>query len=82
MKQHWQLTTSGNQSGQLNLPRNFIPCHCNDNFPKAGSGLTHARPAWGELVAGRALAAVVPGDVDALGIALAQVLATVAFVNV
>lgn len=44
--------------------------------------LTHARAAGGELVARRALAAVVPGDVDALGVALAQVLAAVTLVNV
>lgn len=60
-------------------PQTTIPCK---KALRAGSGLTHTCPAGGELIAGRALAAVVPGDVDALGVALAQVLATVAFVNV
>ena len=44
--------------------------------------LTHARSAGGELEAGRALAAVTAGNVDAVSVALAQVVPAVALVDI
>lgn len=45
-------------------------------------GLTHAGPVGRQLKAGRALAAVAARNVDAVGVALAQVVAAVAFIDV
>lgn len=47
-----------------------------------GVGLTHAGPVGRRLKSGRALAAVAARNVDAVGVALAQVVSAVAFIDV
>lgn len=50
--------------------------------PVRRARLTHTGPAGGQLEAWRALAAVAARNVDAVSVALAQVVPTVTFVNI
>lgn len=49
---------------------------------KPGAGLTEAGSAGRQLESSRTLAAVAAGDVDAVGVSLAQIVAAVALVDI
>ena len=69
MRSHLQTLDEGNKA--------FFP-----HSVVTATRLTHARSAGGEFEAGRALATVAAGNVDAVSVALAQVVPAVALVDI